>query len=390
MIDIHYTPIELAQAMIACVPKSFSPRTIADFSAGEGSLLNEASKIWPRASVFANDLSPKSARLIASLNSSWCVSCSDFLKRSAHTHTKFSLKKTSIDLILLNPPFSERGRKPTDWLDYEGVKSGLAAAFVSLSLKYLSENGCMLAILPNGSLTSERDAHGWSVIRKLYDVEILTDNSMRAFKSAVARTSIVRIRRKKAGNKLRLVQGLENELQTVDVKRGRVQMHSFISCPDGLPLIHTTQLKEGGITLKHRYGNVSCKVSVKGPALLFPRVGMVTPGKICVLEINESVVLSDCVLAIETSEVTAAVTIRELIIKNWESFSALYSGTGAKYITVKRATIFFSYLKSLALVEFQPREMEPNRANEKGGKKLVGMPYAKAQDSADLICNVAP
>lgn len=358
MIDIHYTPKELAQAMIACVPKGFFPRTVADFSAGEGSLLNEAATTWPQASVFANDLSSKSTRLIASLNSSWCVSCSDFLRPSAHTHTKFSLKKNSIDLILLNPPFSERGRKPTEWLDYKGVKSGLAAAFVSLSLKYLSDNGYILAILPNGSLTSERDAHGWSVIKKQYEVEVLTDNSMRAFKSAVARTSIVRIKRKKAGHTLRLVSGLESDLPTVDIKRGRIQMHSVISSPDGLPLIHTTQLKEGGIVFKHRYGNVLSKVSVKGPALLFPRVGMVTPEKIGLLESNVAVALSDCVLAIEAPDIQSAVVIRELIIKNWESFSALYSGTGAKYITVQRAKVFFSNLKYLTLVDARSNEMD--------------------------------
>lgn len=350
MIDIHYTPSELAQAMIACVPTGFSPRTIADFSAGEGSLLNQAAKTWPEASVFANDLSPKSARLIASLNNSWCVSCSDFLKPTAHTHTKFSTKKLSIDLILLNPPFSERGRKPTKWLDYEGVKSGLAAAFVSLSLKYLSNNGYMLAILPNGSLTSERDTHGWSVIKKHYDVDILTDNSMRAFKSAVARTSIVRIRRKAAGTTLRFISGLERDVQTVDIKRGRVQMHSITSSDDGLPLIHTTQLKKGVVTLKNPHGNVLSKVSVKGPALLFPRVGMVTPEKICILENGEVVALSDCVLAIETPDIQTATFTRELIINNWGEFYKLYSGTGAKYITIKRAKTFFSSLKYIFLM----------------------------------------
>jgi methylase of polypeptide subunit release factors len=345
MIDIHYTPRELAQAMIACVPENFSPRTIADFSAGEGSLLNEAAETWPKASIFANDLSPKSARLIASQNTSWHVSCSDFLKPSAHTHTKFSLKKLSMDLILLNPPFSERGRRPTEWLDYEGVKSGLAAAFISLSLKYLSDHGYMLAILPNGSLTSERDSQGWSVISEHYDVEIITDNHMRAFKSAVARTSIVKIsRRKVARNTLRLITESDKETGYVDIKRGRIQMHSINPCADGFPLVHTTELKNGEICFTSIHGNVSSKVTIKGPAILFPRVGMVTQEKICILESDKIIALSDCVLAIETSDKSTARNIREQLIKNWDRFYELYSGTGAKYITVKRARIFFSNL----------------------------------------------
>ncbi|MFT0635457.1 hypothetical protein ACMFY5_25600, partial [Pseudomonas sihuiensis] len=102
MIDIHYTPNELAAAMLECIPADFNPNTIADFSAGEGSLLYGAARKWPSAMIFANDLNKVSSRMLASRNHTWSVSCSDFLKATSHIHTKFSTKKESIDLILLN------------------------------------------------------------------------------------------------------------------------------------------------------------------------------------------------------------------------------------------------------------------------------------------------
>lgn len=341
MIDLHYTPSELAQTMIACVPESFAPQSIADFSAGEGSLLNEAEKHWPYASIYANDLSQKSAKLIASLNKKWCVSCSDFLKLSSHRSTKFSQKKQSIDLVLLNPPFSERGRKGTIWPDLEGVKSGLALAFVYLSLKYLSKDGYLFAILPNGSLASERDEQGWNLINQNYNVEIVSGNCMRIFKSAVARTSIVKITHKQLQPPIIYNAEVQTDKPKVIIKRGQVQMHAIKACDNGLPLIHTTQLRNGEILLNLTYGKVFSRVSVKGPALLFPRVGMITPGKICILEKDEAVTLSDCVLAIETHDIHRTISIRDYALKNWQQFHKLYDGTGAKYITLKKASAFF-------------------------------------------------
>ncbi|MDF2401094.1 N-6 DNA methylase [Aeromonas sp. 5HA1] len=341
MIDIHYTPSELAQTMIECIPSSFTPSTIADFSAGEGSLLNEAAKRWPFAMVFANDLNKTSSRMLASLNKLWSVSCSDFLKSTSHTNTKFSSKKGGVDLILLNPPFSERGRKPIEWFEQPSIKSGLATRFVSLSLNYLSLNGYMLAILPNGSLNSERDSHGWSEIKKRYSVEIMATNPLHTFKNAAARTSIVLIRHK-----------LANDFDEVDefplekpayrfVRRGRVQMHSFKSNANGYPLIHTTELTNGKVIINGTNILVMSSIIVRGPALLFPRVGMVTHEKICILANNVAVVLSDCVLAIEFQEMIRAVNTREYLLRDWLNFSNIYNGTGAKYTTIKKTEAYF-------------------------------------------------
>lgn len=182
-------------------------------------------------------------------------------------------------MILLNPPFSERGRRPFEWFDRCSLKSGLATRFVHLSLNYLSSDGYMLAILPNGSLTSERDSQAWAHIQKKYSVEIVTDNHMRIFKGAAARTSIVIIRRKSSDNDGQAALSSPNGSALNIVRRGRVQMHSVISASHGFPLVHTTELTGGKAMINTRHGLVLSTTIVRGPALLFPRVGMVTPRK---------------------------------------------------------------------------------------------------------------
>ena len=361
MIDIHYTPNELATAMVEFIPEGFNPSTIADFSAGEGSLLYKAARRWPSAMIFANDLNKSSCRMLACRNQAWSVSCSDFLKATSHSHTKFASKKGSIDLILLNPPFSERGRRPVEWFDRSSFKSGLATRFVYLSLNYLSSDGYMLAILPNGSLTSERDSQGWAHIQSKYSVEIVTDNHMRAFKNAAARTSIVIIRRKSLGEDFE-TSGPSFKSDTLNVvRRGRVQMHSVRFNNSGFPLVHTTELVGGKTRISDRDGLVLSTTIIRGPALLFPRVGMVTPEKICFLEDDITVTLSDCVLAVEFETSAKLKAAKDFIINDWSSFSRIYGGTGAKYTTVKKAEAYFQVL--IPTLEFSDFKYSHNYAH---------------------------
>ncbi|MEQ9414564.1 MAG: hypothetical protein RIF39_12075 [Cyclobacteriaceae bacterium] len=113
------------------------------------------------------------------------------------------------------------------------------------------------------------------------------------------------------------------------------------SSKSGYYLVHSTNLKNNGVEnlaykMKHKYSKL------KGPAVLLPRVGKPTKSKICILESESTVILSDCVLAIETLTINDAVNLQKTIIRRWASFSQMYQGTGAKYTTVKKLEIFLS------------------------------------------------
>ena len=64
MIDKHYTSKELAEALVGFLPPDFKPDRVADFAAGEGSLLDASQSKWPEIDVIANDLSLPTVRFL--------------------------------------------------------------------------------------------------------------------------------------------------------------------------------------------------------------------------------------------------------------------------------------------------------------------------------------
>ena len=83
-----------------------------------------------------------------------------------------------------------------------------------------------------------------------------------------------------------------------------------------------------------------------GPALLFPRVGLVTPGKLCVLSKGRQVTLSDCVLGVACESETEVELLRQMVLANWPTFASAYRGTGAPYITLERASRVLSNIST--------------------------------------------
>jgi predicted RNA methylase len=344
VIDPYYTPPELAQVMVDLVPSTLNPKVIADFAAGEGSLLHAALKKWPKASVYANDLAPTVSRRLQRQNPCWKVSCTDFLSSKSTSRAKYCSKQKQIDLVLINPPFSERGRSPVSWRDMGfDFNSGIATAFLYKALAYVSATGTLVAVLPDGCLTSVRDELAWRTIRQSFDVEVIRDNSSSAFKGVCARTSVVRIHRHKF-HSTSIKSSVpfpipESNAENFNVVRGKLGMHEIRKKQYGntsLPLIHSSQLLGGEVNLMSA-ARIIRPASITGAAVLFPRVGRVTPEKVGVLAKNIKVVLSDCVLGIECSSEQEAKALRDEIIRQWPIFAQAYRGTGAPYITVNRA-----------------------------------------------------
>lgn len=351
MIDQFYTPPELASILVGCVPKSFQPNVIADFAAGGGSLLCAGENLWPRACTLANDLSRVTVRRLKGGHPDWVVANANFLNERSVRSSSLNAWAGRVDLVLLNPPFSQRTRTPVVVVyRNEPVGVSLAMAFVVKSLEFTNRDSYVLAVLPDGCLVSKCDEEIWNRLRRDFNVEVLRDNSNSSFIGVRARTSIVRISR--------LRQALQKPARggrslgataPYELKRGQLQMHSLRPSlsEEAVPLVHTSHLMQG--LVDHSGPRVLAKYVARGPAILFPRVGRVTPDKVCILETGQNVALSDCVISIEQLSADQVLGLRQAILSHWATLAEAYRGTGAPHITLERAYAALARVSVLAL-----------------------------------------
>lgn len=343
MIDQHFTPPLLASLLIDSLPVNFQPSRIADFAVGEGSLIQAALKRWSQGiEVIANDVCHETLELLHEKN--WNKFNINFLDSNAIFDSGLYRFEKKIDLILLNPPFSQRGLKPILWEGLEvTIKSGLALNFIYKSLSFLKPGGFLVAVVPNGSLTSNRDKAALSYLKKNYIFSVIAKNEEKAFQKVNAKTSIILIENKAPPKKIIQGQNLPTPF-VFKVLRGKLQMHKIKSLINdhGTPLIHTTNLKNNVIHLENTV-KVNYPISkVKGPAILIPRVGNFNKDKICLLSLGLEVVISDCIFAVPCQNEGEAINLQKKILEDWSSFKENYSGTGAIYSTLEKIEDFIN------------------------------------------------
>lgn len=315
-----------------------SPEYIADFAAGDGALLAAAADRWPGSQVIAIDVNhQKLARL--KRNRRWRVSRCDFLGARSRSRCQVLAEIVGkVSLVLLNPPFSYRGGAHVSVeFDGEVVDSSKALAFVLVSMVYLRPGGELIAVLPAGSITSEKDQRGWEMLKRIARCEIVAEYPRGVFAGCTARTVVVRVAFREAGNpgKDRPACHWKASGVAVRIIRGSVQMHtaSWTDSTDALHLIHSTEL---GASSRVRHRRVRNRGRVlKGPAVLLARVGKPDLKKLTLYVTRKRVLLSDCVLALQCRTKEEAKTVYDVARKRWHILERAYGGTCARYITLR-------------------------------------------------------
>ena len=342
--DQIFTPTAIARSMVASV-STLRPTRIADFSVGDGELLRAAAERWEGASFIGVDIDVDQSRRLRRAHPAWQIAVADFLdddsvKEIPLLRAAFS----TVDLVLLNPPFSCRGgRTYTLTSDGETFRVSQALAFVFKSLAFLSRKGTMVAVLPIGSLSSAKDAVGWRVLRRELDVDVRSGLGNRVFSPYSARTALVVFRRQPRRRVVReAVASISQSQPLSGVKlalvRGRNQLHKIRNDADEnaivYPLVHTTSIKQGAIIAPHSSVR-RLKPDVARPSVLIPRVGMPSVQKLVVTG-NEPYCLSDCLFAITCANDSSATYLCNTLVKWWHEIELLYVGTGAPYLTTAR------------------------------------------------------
>lgn len=341
--DVHYTPSTVAKALVR-VMRDLQPALIADLAAGNGDLLIEAERMWPTASFIATDIDRCAVRRLARRRPSWSVGRCDLRSpRSRASCRALTNNRQSAGLMLLNPPFSCRGGTSFRVQTADGpLRASTAMSFLLLSTPYVADDGHIATVLPLGCMHNVKDVQAWKYLKSRYKVRILENYSIGTFPNSSASTVLVHLSPRCPGETF----GPSGRPTTTNPKCGLRVGIIRGSCPIHRPnpnerkliLVHYTDIRNGLVELNGRrgFGSFRC---VDGPAVLIPRVGRITAGKIALLYAGHSVMLSDCVIALTSDSPENACTLRKKLVENLNQLRSYYLGTGAPFITIARLKV---------------------------------------------------
>lgn len=340
MTDRYYTPSDLAATLVlAC--SSRSAGSVADFAVGDGALLHAAKVRWPSARLIGCDIDACALSKVRERLPEAELHQVDFLQsrspgcRDVGLHEKYNV-------VLLNPPFSMRGNQYFDVnIDGKAFRCGRAFAFISWSLSHLAKNGELVAIVPSYSLENELDQNIRTYLTTNLGMEVFAGPKLQTFVGCQVRVSVVRLslsRRRTRVERIPESKKFDSAIGTkvpVRVMRGGLSVVDAKPQSGGLRFFHSTDLRSNVAPL--RYIDVSAtKRVVRGPALLIPRVGRPNQSSIRIVDFGDRFALSDCVIALQSLDGSGHKKIVDAIIQDWMHFESIYSGTGARFVTIKR------------------------------------------------------
>jgi hypothetical protein len=305
----------------------------------------------------ATDVDDDLIRLLRFSHPGWVAGRCDFLSaRSVACSPIASGRGPQVHAVVLNPPFSCRGAR-TISSEAFGIRicSSLAMGFLLRSAQRVDAHGQIAALIPAGSLTSQKDECAWQLLRAHGTVQVVEEFGRREFSRAFARTVLITVRRANGGTpgsrfqkwstgagKTRLV-----------LHRGRLPMHHVKAGVEGWPVIHTTDLRPDG-RVRPSYRDGEARLALPGPLLIVPRVGLPLAYKIALYRSRRRAILSDCLFAI-AGPVKLLEQLQDRILANWDSFKTCYGGSCAPYTTVRRLLDALTALG--AEVSVEPRLM---------------------------------
>lgn len=339
-IDSFYTSPELADKLISYIPDS-DFKEILDPCVGDGELLRAASKRWPFSKFWGSDVSFEVIKSVKSNHPTWKLAVVDFLSLEDILQSPIVKKKK--DLILLNPPFTCKGAT-IHKIEYDDKIFNVSTAmfFLLQALKLLKANGMIYCILPISCCFSLKDNTAWSYLKKHKNATILeSPTSRNLFKGCSPNIVLVSICN--MIGKLAAIdeKAITPKIEIVEILRGKLSVYELpkFQNENGFPFIHTTNITDNRLNISDKKC-IKESSTIKGPAILIPRVGRPSKRKIVKVSNKESYVLSDCLIAllVENSQLEI---VYDFVIKNWEAIKATYIGTGAKYTTIDRLSDFF-------------------------------------------------
>lgn len=337
--DSYYTSDAFAELLTGFIDFT-KVQTVADICVGGGNLLRAAQKRKEGLFCFGIDISHNVISTLRREFPDWILESCDFLDEESRNNT--FLNKKEFDLMLLNPPFTCKG-SIISVVFYKGEEYHVSTSmsFLVNVLDYIKPEGELYAIMPISTIYSQKDRKIWSEIFKDYSVVVHRESERELFGECAPNVVIISIRHGQTNEPLFPHPQLKVPMD-IDIVRGTKNMYYMAQNPGYEQLIHTTSLQKNKIIEDL---HVSAEVlKVKGPGVLIPRVGAPKYDKICLMPSSKKCVISDCIILLKTKSVSESRLLKKMILDDWDNFSSLYKGTGAKYITIERVKKYFGIM----------------------------------------------
>jgi hypothetical protein len=205
----------------------------------------------------------------------------------------------------------------------------------------------VVAVLPESWAHSQVDQVARSAVEKRYSIEVLSLIKNSTFQGARANAILVCLT--KLAVERNRVESILDSKTYVHVIRGGLPVFEAIGSRAGVPFVHSTSLlalAEG--TSQSRLPRVRPigRGRVRGHVLLLPRVGVPKKQQVKSIFLRDRVQLSDCVIALQCSSRQDARQIQADLSRHFDGLSAVYKGTGARYVTVERLQHFLRQIAS--------------------------------------------
>lgn len=334
--DRYYTPEPVACRLLE--RSSFEQSdTVLDPSCGAGALLSAAEAVLGAKVCAGIDLDKSAIRSLRRSKPHWSLSVADLLCAKSMRMSAACRSKLTPDVLVLNPPFSQAGRRFVEFcnLDGEVIRTGQAMRFILRALELFKPRKGAFAIVPESLIYSDLDARARDLVSAQFRVRELDALEPTTFSGARVRSVAIELRRE-SGATIEQNYGDAAISTSVVFERGSLPVHLSVHARHGILFVHTTDLvalatgQFAGATV--RYG----RAHRTGWVVFLPRVGVPQRTAVRAIRLTKPVCLSDCVIALWCETRNSADMVEKTLIGNWDGLVGLYRGTGARYVTVAR------------------------------------------------------
>lgn len=340
-LDRYYTPRTVANSLLEQCTFSSTPKVCADSACGSGSLLEAASSIYGTSTSLGFDCDRAAIAELRKRRPNWILSVGDLMNPKSYSASYVARCVDSTDLLILNPPFSQAKEKSVALTFGDtSLRCSVAMAYILRSLELFRPRQGAVAIVPESLLYADVDANARSLLCDTHSITILTELSTTTFRGTRVHAAAVQIltSRPPSVTSSRYTVGQSTDVTLV---RGALPVHNMKESLTGVPFVHSTDLRAIG-HCGHARDCVRttslAKGRVSGWAVLLPRVGVPSMAQVNAVRFPRAVQLSDCVVAISCKTRGDALMVALRIRRRFQSFTGLYRGTGARYVTLRRLT----------------------------------------------------